>query len=77
MNEPTYGQIEFVRSLQKRLHLSDRLLDGHCVRTYGVPFAALNRSQVSGLLDEMQAWKDIPAHLQRAMGQLDMFGATP
>jgi hypothetical protein len=73
---PTQPQIDFVRSLQDRLHLSDDWLDHYCQDHYGGPFAALDRAQVSHLLDELKGWKALPADLQRAMGQQDMFGGV-
>ncbi len=73
---PTQPQIDFVRKLQDRLHLSYAWLDHHCQEHYGGPFSALDRAQVSHLLDQMQGWKQAPADLQRAMGQVDMFGGA-
>jgi hypothetical protein len=71
--EPTEAQIAYVRSLQRQLHLPDRMLDDHTVRTFGKKFSALNRNQVSQLLDELIDWQDLPADMKRAMGQQDLF----
>lgn len=56
---PTEKQVEYARSLQRRLHLTNRLLDNHCQATYGAPFADLDKAAVSRLLDEMLAWEAI------------------
>jgi len=72
--EPTEPQMNYVRGLQRQLHLPDHLLDTHCQTTYGQPFAALDRRQVSLLIDEMKHWTAIPADLQRALGQRDLPG---
>jgi hypothetical protein len=72
----TQAQIDFVGSLKNRLHLTDNWLDHHCQEHYGRPFAALDRAQVSHLIDELTCWKALPADLQRAMGQVDLFGGA-
>jgi hypothetical protein len=74
---PTPFQLDYVRGLQRKLHLTDRLLDNHCVTTYGKPLGEMDRAEVSRLLDEMLGWQAIPADMQRAMGQVDLpgFGA--
>lgn len=74
MSEPTPAQTDFVRALQKQLRLPNFLLDQHCQTRWRRPFAELTRREVSELLDELQAWKAIPADLQRAMGQQDLPG---
>lgn len=71
---PTQPQIDYVRGLQRHLHLPDHLLDTHCVQRVGVPFAQLSRAQASSLIDELKDWVAIPAELQRAMGQRDLPG---
>lgn len=71
---PSPEQIAYVRSLQKQLRLPNRLLDAHCQATYGAPFADLDKRAVSRLLDELIAWKAIPADLQREQGQQDLPG---
>lgn len=73
---PTPRQWDFVRDLQRRLRLTDAALDIYATRTFGVPLAWLDRSQISTLLDEMQGWTTVPADLQRALGQLDLFGGA-
>ncbi len=70
----TQPQIKFIRNVQRRLHLSGRALDVHCERRFGCAFATLTTPQASALLDELQGWIAVPADLQRACGQLDMFG---
>lgn len=72
-SEPTEPQTRFVRALQHRLHLPDRLLNDYCVQRFETPFSKLNRQQVSSLLDEMKEWQEIPADLQRLRGQMDLF----
>lgn len=74
--EPTTPQLDLVRLLQRRLHLSAPLLDTHCGARFGVPFARLDRRQVSSLIDEMKVWQALPAELQRAQGQLDLLPVT-
>jgi len=72
----TAPQLDFVRSLQRQLHLSDRLLDAHCEATFGRPFDCLTRLECSQLIDEMKGWTAIPAELLREAGQLDLFGGA-
>lgn len=72
----TDPQLEFVRSLQKRLHLPNSLLDSHCIARFKKPFAEVDIRECSALLDEMKSWVAIPAELQREAGQLDMFGVA-
>lgn len=71
---PTDAQTSYVRGIQKRLHLPDRMLDDHCVTRFRAPFAQLDRAQVSALLDEMLGWQALPADMARAMGQRDLPG---
>ena len=71
---PSEKQIAYVKVLQNRLHLPDKLLDNHCVATFGHPFKDLDKSRVSDLIDQMVGWEAIPAGLQRSRGQLDLFG---
>ncbi len=75
--DPTTLQVDYVRSLQRRLRLPDRLLDKHCVTRFDSPFSALTRAQVSSLLDELIGWQDIPADMRRAQGQQDLPGFEP
>lgn len=72
--DPTEKQVDFVRALQRQLHLPDALLDRHCTESFGGAFASLNRSQMSALIDELLTWKAVPAHLQRMRGQQDLPG---
>ncbi len=72
MSDPTTRQREYVRALQRQLHLPDRLLDQHCERTFRAPFRDLDRRQVSQLIDELKGWTALPAELRRAQGQLDL-----
>jgi hypothetical protein len=71
---PTPDQLSYVTGLQKRLHLPDALLDSHCITTFKKQFAALDRREVSRLLEAMVRWEQLPAELMRAKGQLDLFG---
>lgn len=73
-NAPTAAQLAFVETLQRRFHLPDPALDGHCVRRFGTPFADLDRREASALLEEMLGWRDLPAELVKAKGQLELFG---
>ena len=70
----TQKQTDYVRALQRALHLSDHMLDNHCVQRFGRTLADLDRAGASSLIDEMTAWKAIPAQLQREMGQRDLPG---
>lgn len=70
---PSDLQLDFVRDLRAQLRLPAPLLDRHCCDTFGRPFAKLDRRQVSKLIDELKTWKAVPAHLQRAAGQQDLF----
>ncbi len=69
----TQPQIDYVRGLQHRLRLTSPMLDAHCTTRFGRSFAELDRGQASALIDELTTWVDVPANLQRAFGQLDMF----
>ena len=71
---PTPKQTDYVRGLQRKLRLPDRMLDDHCTRRFGVPFRDLDRAQVSALLDELIGWQAIPAELQVAQGQTRLPG---
>lgn len=73
MTDPTLLQTQFVHDLQRQLRLSNALRDAHCLTRFGRPFAELSRQEVSALIDELKAWKAIPAELQRAAGQRDLF----
>lgn len=70
----TTPQTEYVRALQRRLRLPDRMLDDWCVQRFGVPFAGIDRRQASALIDELKEWQALPAELMRAQGQLDLMG---
>lgn len=75
MHEPPTGpQVDFVRALQKQVRLPNYLLDAHCQATFRKSFADLSKRECSQLIDEMQAWKSIPAELQRVQGQRDLPG---
>lgn len=71
---PTAPQVDYLRSLQRRLRLPDALLDSHCVATWGHGFAELDRAEASVLIDEMLGWRQIPAQLRREAGQRDLPG---
>jgi hypothetical protein len=71
---PTENQVSYVRGIQRRLHLPDRMLDDYCTTRFQAPFAQLDRAQVSALLDEMIAWQELPASMARAAGQRDLPG---
>jgi len=72
--DPTEKQDRFVRSLQRQHHLPNALLDNHCIARFRKPYGALNRQQVTALIDEMLSWENLPAALQRAKGQADLPG---
>lgn len=76
VHAPSEAQVKYVRALQRKLHLSDRLLDGYCEHDrFGRRFADLERSQVSQLIDEMVGWEGaLPAALIRRKGQQDLPG---
>lgn len=76
MTQPTEAQIEYVRGLQKKLRITEAMLNSHCQRKYDSPFAALDIRQASTLIDEMIGWKAVPAELQREQGQMDLFEAA-
>lgn len=70
----TQPQLDYVRNLQRRLHLTNALLDAHCVARFGAAFVALDRAQCSALIDEMKDWESLPVELQREAGQADLPG---
>jgi hypothetical protein len=72
--KPTQPQIDYVRAIQRRLHLTNALLDNHCVSRFGRPFADLDKRRVKELLDEMTRWEQIPAEVRRQSGQADLPG---
>lgn len=74
--QPTQKQVDYIRSMQAKLHLSNRLLDGHCESRFGRRFEGLDRNQCSSLIDEMKEWIAIPAELMREAGQMDLFGGA-
>jgi hypothetical protein len=45
---PTEAQTNYVRGIQKRLHLPDRMLDDHCMTRFRAPFAQLDRRYGTG-----------------------------
>lgn len=73
----TTPQVGYIRGLQAKLKLPDRVLDGHCERRFGVTFAELTKSQASALIDEMAGWNELPATLAIAKGQTVLPGFDP
>jgi hypothetical protein len=71
---PTANQVDYVLGMQRRLHLTDALLNNHCTERFKAPFNRLDRAQVSALIDEMKGWQAIPAQLRRESGQQDLPG---
>jgi hypothetical protein len=69
----TADQVDYVRGIQRRLKLPDRLMDDHCVKRFGKPLRELTKREGSALLEEIIPWQQLPAEMQRAMGQLDLF----
>lgn len=78
MIAPTEAQADFVAGLCKKVRLTTPMLDSYCLKRWDKPYALLDRYEVSDLIGQMQAWKAVPAQLQREQGQLDLFeGLTP
>lgn len=73
---PTEKQVNYVRALQRSLHIPDSLLDNHCVSRFGHPFVAADRGEVSALIDELARWTEKPAEMRRAQGQQDLPGMS-
>jgi len=78
----TQPQLDFIESLRKQLHLSERLLSNHCERIFGCATEDISKYQASRLIEEMKGWtetsKALPPVIQREAGQLDMPGmVTP
>jgi hypothetical protein len=71
---PTERQTKYLDALRARLNLPGRMLDDHCAKRFGAPFAAIDKRQASDLIDELVGWQEAPAELRREMGQLDMPG---
>jgi hypothetical protein len=69
----TQPQRDYIESLAKKFSLPMRMLDEHTVQRFGAKFDELTMRQASLLLDEMIAWKALPADLMRAKGQMDLF----
>lgn len=72
----TKPQVDYVKALQAKVRMPDAVLDQHCQTRYGATFSGISRHQASSLIGEMAEWKTLPATLQKAMGQLDMFEAA-
>ena len=71
---PTEPQLADIAALQTRLRIPDGILDRICADRFGRPFARIDKRQATALLDEVIAWKTLPAPYQRAMGQTDVPG---
>lgn len=71
---PTQKQRDYVEGIRKRLHLSRPLLENHCVTRFGRGLNALDRTQMSDLLDEMTRWESIPGLLLVEAGQRELPG---
>jgi hypothetical protein len=72
--EVTPRQIDYVRALQKDLHLPSRMLDDHCTRRFGCPFAGVDRRRCSDLIDELKRWTELPVEMRVAMGERQLPG---
>lgn len=77
MAAPTEKQLNYVESIRAKLSLPKRMVDDHCQTTFRRPFAALDRRQVSELLDAMIGWEADEAALRRAQGQTELPGFGP
>lgn len=74
-NRPiTEPQMLYLRAMQRKLKLPDRMIDDLCVQRFKRRFAELDIRQASALIEEMKEWQAIPAQLQREMGQVDLPG---
>ena len=71
---PTEPQLAYITALQSRIRITDGILDRICADRFGRPFARIDKRQATALLDELIAWKTLPAVYQRAMGQTDLPG---
>lgn len=72
----TEKQDTYIRALQRSLSLSNALLDVHCVKAFGAPFAKIDRAQASILIDTLIAWKEefgVPREMRVLAGQTEMF----
>lgn len=74
IDPPTEPQVTYVRGLQQKLRLPNRMLDAHCVARTGRPFAEITKRECTALTDDLLAWKAIPTELLRAQGQRDLPG---
>lgn len=70
---PSEPQLRYVKALCRRLNVPEHLLDNHCVQRFGKPFNKITMSECSLLIDELKDWTALPADMQRAMGQQDLF----
>jgi hypothetical protein len=77
MTPPSDAQLTYIRGLQKKLRITESMLNGHCQRKYDGPFDALDIRQASALIVEMVQWKAAPAELLREQGQMDLFEVAP
>jgi hypothetical protein len=71
---PSPEQVNFVRLMQKKLRIPNKLLDNLCVDRFNDEFAKLSGRQCSQLFDEMKTWKAATADMLREMGQIDLPG---
>jgi hypothetical protein len=74
MLAPTDKQIDYVDALLTKLHLPRRMLEDHCVKTFGRPFVELDRRTVSDVIDQLIAWTESDHELRKAMGQQELMG---
>ena len=71
---PTPDQQSYVEGLRTKLRITTPVLDHICTTEFGKPYQALDRREVSRLLDLMTTWERLPAELQRFMGQQTLPG---
>ena len=68
------GRADYVAILQKRLGMSDAILDLHCRSRFNRRYDQLSKRDVSNLISEMAAWEQLPPALQMAKGQTALPG---
>ncbi|TXH50930.1 MAG: hypothetical protein E6Q97_19450 [Desulfurellales bacterium] len=74
MSDITPKQADDVAILQRRLGMSDELLDLHCRSRFNRRYPQLSRRERNVLIEEMAGWKHLPPALQIARGETALPG---
>jgi len=71
----TERQLNYIWTLADRHRITRPALDAYVQdRFHGAALDVLTIDSASALIQDMESWHTAPAAIQRAMGQLDLFG---